>query len=634
MRGATYSFDIFDTCLIRSCGFSHNVFDLLAIKVLGEKSDWNQRADFVNIRLKAEKQIRNQKEEEITLQEIYNLCDFSGITDVSPEKIAEMEMEIEKKVLVPVYSIKKSIAKLHSLGINIYYISDMYLPQEFIKEILQRYGFLEKGDKIYVSCTSGKTKQDGSLFDLVAQENNINFHNWEHWGDNKHSDYLIPKKKGIKAHLVKHKFSKYEKNILSLHLFQDSLINQRLAGIQKAIRLSEKPSKKTDLAIDVIIPMLVSFVFKILLNAQKEGITHLYFLSRDGALPYHIASLFQEYFPNIELKYFYTSRSALYFPGIQPTSIESLAELFGSMKGKKLFEIFIDKTNIDITPFLAKEKLTQTIDTELQGYTLLKELYNNKSFIKKLNDEHQRQKDLVIKYFIQTEIASQTHKNGLVDIRGTRKCHQIINQILINNNFPQIKGYYWEVTENRRQIKDAGEYFAEFHSERFQFNTQEFKYIENLYSVIEQYICATGTSRTIAYKEENGNILPIFEPNSESDIKKELFYLHKKVADLYIYHYKENRLFLHNSEISYLTQYNLIKFAHLPYKSDLIALTNITTNDSRFDYSYLIKKYSFADLLKRRFNMNEWIRGSICYSIYYWTGEKIGRAIVNKILKK
>ena len=128
MRGATYSFDIFDTCLIRSCGFSHNVFDLLAIKVLGEKSDWNQRADFVNIRLKAEKQIRNQKEEEITLQEIYNLCDFSGITDVSPEKIAEMEMEIEKKVLVPVYSIKKSIAKLHSLGINIYYISDMYLP--------------------------------------------------------------------------------------------------------------------------------------------------------------------------------------------------------------------------------------------------------------------------------------------------------------------------------------------------------------------------------------------------------------------------------------------------------------------------------------------------------------------------
>lgn len=629
-----YSFDIFDTCLIRSCGYPHNVFDLLAIQILGENSDNNERADFVNIRLQAEKTARNQKQGEITLQEIYELCDFSSITNTSNIEITKMEMEIEKKVLVPVYSIQKRIAKLHSLGINIYYISDMYLPQEFIKEILQQYGFWVKGDKIYVSCTSGKTKQDGSLFDLVAQENNINFHDWEHWGDNKHSDYLIPKKKGIKAHLIKHKFSEYEKNILSLHLFQDSLINQRLAGIQRAIRLSEESSKRTDLAIDIIIPTLVSFMFKVLLNAQKEGITHLYFLSRDGALPHYIASLFQEYFPDIKLKYFYTSRSALYFPGVQSTSIESLAELFGDMKGKKLFEIFIDKTNIDITPFLAKEKLTQTIDTEQQGYTLLKELYNNKTFIQKLNDEHQRQKDLVIKYFRQTGIASQIHKNGLVDIRGTRKCHQIINQILINNSFPQIKGYYWEVTENRRQIKDAGEYFAEFHSERFQFNTHEFKYIESLYSVIEQYICATGTSRTIAYKEENGNIFPIFEPNSESDIKKELFYLHKKVADLYIHHYKENKLFIHNSEISNLTQYNLIKFSHLPYKNDLIALTNITTNDNQFDYSYLIKKYSITDLLKRRFNINEWIRGSICYSIYYWTGEKIGRTIVNKILKK
>lgn len=121
--------------------------------------------------------------------------------------------------------------------------------------------------------------------------------------------------------------------------------------MQKAIRLSEKPSKKTDLAIDVIIPTLVSFVFKILLNAQKEGITHLYFLSRDGALPYHIASLFQEYFPNIELKYFYTSRSALYFPGIQSTSIESLAELFGGMKGKNYLKYLLIKQTLISLPF-------------------------------------------------------------------------------------------------------------------------------------------------------------------------------------------------------------------------------------------------------------------------------------------
>ena len=628
-----FSFDIFDTCLIRSCGFPHNVFDLLALQLLGEESDRNLRSDFINIRLQAEKQAYIQKQTEVTLQDIYSLCDFSDITIMPNSQIAEMEMEVEKKVLIPVQSILEKITELHTQGHNIYYISDMYLPHDFIKERLQQHGFWKEGDKLYVSCTSGKSKQNGNLFDLIAQENKLSFRHWEHWGDNKYSDYLIPKKKGIKAHLIVHQFSKYEKNLLSLNLFQDSFINQQLAGIQKAIRLTEKSSPRTDLASNIVIPTLVSFVLNVLLDAQKEQISHLYFLSRDGALPYYIASLVQEKFPQIKLNYLYTSRSALYFPGLQSTSIECLSNLFGKMSGKKLYEIFIDKTNIDIKDFLPPEKISQTLKTEEQGKKLLKELYNNPKFCHRLNKEYQSQKELVMKYFKQAEIANTKNKCGIVDIRGTRKCHQIINELLKEEGYPQVKGYYFEVTKDRKQIGEAGTYYAEFHSERFQFNTHEFKYIENLYSVIEQYICATGTSRTIAYKEENGNIFPIFEPNSESDIKKELFYLHKKVADLYLYHYKENRLFLHNSEISYLTQYNLIKFANLPYKSDLIALTNITTNDSRFDYSYLIKKYSFADLLKRRFNMNEWIRGSICYSIYYWTGEKIGRAIVNKILK-
>lgn len=630
----TYSFDIFDTCLIRSCGFAHNVFDLLAIEILGEKSDRNLRADFVNIRLRAEKQARNKKQTEITLEDIYNVCDFSGITNMPISQIAKKEMEIEKKILVPAYSILERIKKLHLLGINIYYISDMYLPLEFITDVLRQHGFLEKGDKIYVSCTSGKTKNDGSLFDLVAQENNLSYRHWEHWGDNKHSDYIMPQKKGIKAHLIRHKFSEYEKNLLSLHLFQDSLINQRLAGIQKAIRISKKNSKRIDLASNIAIPVLVSFVLNVLSDAKREKISQLYFLSRDGALPYYIASSLQEYFPNIKLKYLYTSRSALYFPGLPSTSINSISHLFGKMTGKKLYEVFIDKTNIDILPFLTKEKAIQIIKTEQQGQTLLKELYNNPTFIQQLNDEYYHQKELISKYFLQTGIANKTQQSGLVDIRGTRKCHQIINQLLASNGFPKVKGYYFEVTGDRKSIKEAGTYYSEFHSERFRLNTHELKNVETLYSVIEQYICATGSARTIAYQEKGNKIIPILEDDSESDIKKELFCLHQSIAESYIHQYKTNRLYLNNLDINILIQYNLIKFARLPYKNDLIALKDITTNDSKFDYSYLIKKYSMADLLKRRFNVNEWIQGSIYYSIYCWVGEKMGRFIIRYILKK
>ncbi len=177
-----FSFDIFDTCLIRSCGFAHNVFDLLAIKILGENSSESVRADFVNIRISGEKIARTKKATEVTLNDIYNACDFSGLTSTTNQDIARAEILIEEKVLVGVKSIKKQIDKLHESGHKIYYISDMYLPETFLKEVLIEQGFWKNGDQLYVSCVSGKTKSTGELFDFVAQENNINFKQWHHWG--------------------------------------------------------------------------------------------------------------------------------------------------------------------------------------------------------------------------------------------------------------------------------------------------------------------------------------------------------------------------------------------------------------------------------------------------------------------
>lgn len=105
-----------------------------------------------------------------------------------------MEMEIEKRSLfqcTPLKKYSKTPFIRHKYILHFRHVS----PPGIYKRDITTIWIFGKGDKIYVSCTSGKTKQDGSLFDLVAQENNINFHNWEHWGDNKHSDYLIPKRK-------------------------------------------------------------------------------------------------------------------------------------------------------------------------------------------------------------------------------------------------------------------------------------------------------------------------------------------------------------------------------------------------------------------------------------------------------
>ena len=57
----TYSFDIFDTCLVRKCGCPDNLFRLWADRALGEV-DLSYLKELVNSRLNAEKMARKEFE--------------------------------------------------------------------------------------------------------------------------------------------------------------------------------------------------------------------------------------------------------------------------------------------------------------------------------------------------------------------------------------------------------------------------------------------------------------------------------------------------------------------------------------------------------------------------------------------
>lgn len=629
-----YSFDVFDTCLVRTCGFPHNVFDLLALKVLGSYAEISSLTDFTNIRLKGEENAR-KKRPEVTLADIYKECDFSGLTSTPSHKIAEQEILIEEEVLVSVQSTLNIVQKIRKNKTSIVYISDMYLPEAFIRTMLKKNGFWEEGDILYVSCNTGKTKADGSLFDLIAKENNFSFKNWHHWGDNKFSDYIIPRKKGIKSHLINHKFSQYEQNIITNYYFADNNINQRFAGIQKAIRLMLGESPEINLGCNIVIPTLVNFVFKILEDARKSKVEQLFFLSRDGFLPYKITEELKYLYPDIKISYIYTSRSALYFPGAQSTEKKDILKVLGKLSKKKIKEVFIDRTNIDISQFISLELQNKIIKSEQEGLEIIDLLYNSTAFLEVLKTEYQEQRKLVIEYFKQCGLANTTTHSAIIDIRGTRKCHEIINNILKTDGFKTVKGYYLEVTDNRSPIKSAGNYFSIFYSERYKLCNNNMKSIGGLYSVIEQYFCTTGTQRTIKYtKNRQNQIEPIFEEASDNEYAKTLCALHIKIAKIYLKYYIDNQLHLYNNDTNQLIYSNLCKFGMYPSKLDLIPLTKVHANDNRFNYSAIVNSISFRNLLTREISINSWARGSFIFSLYNLFGEKIGKYILRKILNK
>lgn len=190
------SFDIFDTAILRTVLFPQDIFKLLARWV----ANTFNISDFQYIRSNTEQEIRNQANtDEITLDDIY-IAIHNKLPSIDAElvKQKEIELELENSLANPL------ILELYKAALSkqkvIWFISDMYLPDHIIKQILGKNGF-DKYDGLFVSSNYGKCKHDGALYReiLNISQTEIDVKTWLHLGDNWDSDVMIPRGLGITA---------------------------------------------------------------------------------------------------------------------------------------------------------------------------------------------------------------------------------------------------------------------------------------------------------------------------------------------------------------------------------------------------------------------------------------------------
>ena len=124
--------------------------------------------------------------------------------------LKEKENEMEISLSLPNKPMLDLYNKLRSKGKKTILISDMYLPTDVIKKILDKCGIKEY-DGLFISAEYGVTKHNGQLYDLIIKEMNISKDDLFHIGDNRHSDYLVPKRKGIQAYLYERPIDTYFK---------------------------------------------------------------------------------------------------------------------------------------------------------------------------------------------------------------------------------------------------------------------------------------------------------------------------------------------------------------------------------------------------------------------------------------
>lgn len=292
------SFDVFDTLLRRPTETPADLYRFLdpaAARVADGRVE-----DFSRIRLQAELQVRESSTQgEITLEEIYgHIGSQYGIDAVTLQRLQDLEISTELQCIEARETGRRLWDIARASGRAIHLISDMYLPQSVLEAMLAKAGY-EGWKTLFVSSTHRVRKKEGGLFDIVLQQLGLAPSELLHVGDNKVADVEQPALRGIKTFRISRALDRMRGNSLYANIYParqgaGEKARSAIAGLT-AMTLFERPSgelEKTShfqgsayqMGYAALGPVIAGFMLWLGRQAQRDGISHLHFLSREGWL--------------------------------------------------------------------------------------------------------------------------------------------------------------------------------------------------------------------------------------------------------------------------------------------------------------------------------------------------------------
>jgi predicted HAD superfamily hydrolase len=292
------SFDFYDTLVTRMVANPADIFSLV-----GERLNI---PDFRSMRIAAEVAARSALGGEVTFQQIY---DYVPLASDFKERARSLEFELERSLVVPVAAVSSQIRTGDLI------VSDMYHDEELYRDVLQRLVPGVVPGAVLVSGSTGVNKVSGGLWKRVAADYPAH---QSHIGDNMFADVSQARRNGLVADYF---------GGAVLNRYEMTMANQGgdgsiIAGASRAARLSliRSDSPPADAATieafaSVFGPLLHAFVHWIMRACAEQGIRDVYFLARDGQLPFRMCSrLVAESGQDLSCHYIFASRQALHLP--------------------------------------------------------------------------------------------------------------------------------------------------------------------------------------------------------------------------------------------------------------------------------------------------------------------------------
>ena len=425
------SFDIFDTLLKRDVMEPKDVFRLMAVTKPALGKDFAQR------RVLAESAARDAKQgQEVTLSEIYQ--QMEELTDEQRNAFMQLELHTEEQVLgknIPMMQVYQACLRK---GKTVLITSDMYLPVSFIEHVLEKNG-VSGYHQLYLSSDRMCTKQDGSLFSLILQEQKCQPARVLHIGDSRYSDYHTPRKLGLGAYWIPKNLVNTER----LDLTRSGKLSLSVLNAAVNNRVPRFQDWYEAFGYDSFGLLLYGFSNWLYRELKEKNIQKVYFFSRDG---YIMKQAFDLLYQDTSLQTYYleVSRRSLRVPVLwMDPSFDTILSMISPSKLISLRTIF-DGVGLDIENHQSLIAaygfdMATTFDRKtIRDQAPLKELY--RQLIPEIERVSKGEYEMLRHYLDQNEIGGTF---AIVDIGWSGGMQRYLSQTLDKLEIRhEIYGYY------------------------------------------------------------------------------------------------------------------------------------------------------------------------------------------------
>lgn len=507
-----YSFDIFDTLITRTTATPCGIFSIMEKHLLQDSEYANfpeiVKQNFFIIRQEAENFIRTNKklmydEQDIKFEDIYKIIKNNyNLNETQINTLMNLELNTEIKNIIPIQKNINTLKELIFKNNRVVLISDMYHSEKTIRVFLSHIDPIFENIKIYVSSEYNKTKTSSDLYNYVKEQENVEYENWTHYGDNNYSDIKMANFLGIKTvYTPKNDLKGYEESLLlNNEISESNFYSQMLVGTAKLTRtLSDYNDKIFDFGCSYSGPLLYNYVQWIIEQSLSRGIKTLYFIARDGYIPKLIADEIIK-LKNLDLKtkYIYGSRAAWKIPS--KNTVETYINwILDEFRGLFSIEFLAMRFNmspqelenfIGTTKYSKKRLRTKNID-EIKNILL-----ENQEFKNRLIKDNYEKIQLAKEYFKQ-ELNFNENVIAFVDVQGSGRTQDLVEDFIQEICQKPIITFYFYQDYNRCNLNKSLKlcYFA----------------TKNFYNYGIELLCRNLGGQTLGYKKSDSLIIPELE---------------------------------------------------------------------------------------------------------------------------